>query len=89
MSQRYGNFIPKKVYRCPCLTYVVNQIHDANIRSYQLILDAISKSCLAEEQVFSLRVENKASCMLLWQAYLILILSEQNMSALLKVTAIF
>ena len=76
MSQRYENFIPKKVYRCPCLTYVVNQIHDANIRSYQLILDAISKSCLVEEQVFSLRVENKTSCMLLCQAYLILILSE-------------
>ena len=74
MSQKYVNFIPRKVYRCPCWTYVVNQIHDANICSYQLILDAIAKSGLAEEKVFSLRVENKTSCMLLCQVHLILTL---------------
>ena len=78
MPQKYGNFIPRKVYRCPCLTYFVNQIHDANIRSYQLILDATSKSYLAEEQVFSLRIENKTSCMLLGQAHLILTLLSET-----------
>ena len=55
-NQRYETFIPKKVYRCPCLMHVVKLIHYANIRSYLMILDAILKSCLAEEQVFSLRV---------------------------------
>ena len=25
MCQRYENFIPRKVYRCPCLMHVVNQ----------------------------------------------------------------
>ena len=52
--------------------HVVNQIRDANIRSYSLIPETISNSCIAEEQVFSLQVQNKASCMLLCQAHLIL-----------------
>ena len=78
-NQRYENVIPKKVCRSLCLMHVINLIHDANVRSYLLILDAISKSCLAEEHVCSLRVENKTSCMSLCQAHLILnLLSETN-----------
>ena len=77
-NQRYKNFIPKKVYRCPYLMDIANFIHDANICSYLMIVDAVSKSCLAEEQDFSLQVENKTSCMLLCQAHLILTLLSET-----------
>ena len=83
MSQRYENFIPRKVKRRPCLMYEANQIHDANIHSYSLILETMPNSCIAEEPVFSLRVKIKTSCMLFSQR------QRQNMSALLKVRAIF
>ena len=39
---RYPKFIPNKLYRCPCLTYVINQIYDADIRNFGLILDYLS-----------------------------------------------
>ena len=58
--------------------HVVNQIPDANICRYSLILETISISCIAEEQVFSLPVQNKTSCMLLCQAHLILTLLSET-----------
>ena len=78
MSERYENFIPRKVYRCPCLMHIVNEICDANIRSYSLILKTISKSCITPEQVFSLHVESKTSCMLMCQGHLILTLLSET-----------
>ena len=59
--------------------HIVNEIYDANIRSYSLILENFFKSCITPEQVFSLRVGNKTSCMLTCQAHLILtLLSEMK-----------
>ena len=72
MSGNYENFLPRKVYSCLCLMHIVNEIYDANIFSYSLILETISKSCIAPKQVFSLCMENKMSCMLMHQVHLIL-----------------
>ena len=54
--------------------HVLNEMYDANIRSYLLILETISKSCIAPEQVFSLCEDNKTTCMLMCQEHLILTL---------------
>ena len=54
ISERYENFFPRKVYRCPCLIHLFNEIYDASIRSYSLISERISKSCITPEEVFSL-----------------------------------
>ena len=73
-------FIQGKVfYRCPCLMHLVNEISNANIRSYLAILETISSGCVPSEQFFSLHVENKTSCMIMCQAHLILgLLLETN-----------
>ena len=52
MFERYENFIPRKIYRCPCLMHIVNEIYDANIGSYSLTLETISKVCITQKQVF-------------------------------------
>ena len=36
-----ADFYPKKVYQCPCLTYLIKQIFDANIRVSLKILQAV------------------------------------------------
>ena len=76
MFENYENFLPRKVYRCPCLMHIVNEICDANTCNYSLILETISKSCVAPGQVFNFHVENKTSCMLMCQVHLILILTK-------------
>ena len=45
MSSNYNNFFPRKVYRCPCLMHVINQIHDVDIRCYSQILQEIFNRC--------------------------------------------
>ena len=66
----YKNFFPKKVYHCPCLTYVINQIYDADIRSYTDILLAISNYC-QRGQVFTLCIKDKTNCLIMCQAHII------------------
>ena len=79
MSERYENFIPRKVYRCPCLVHIVNEIYNTNIGSYLLILETTSKfTSIGAEQVFSLRVKNKASCMLVCRAHFMLTLLSET-----------
>ena len=52
-----ANFYPTKVYRCPYLTYLSNQIYDADIREYSQIL----KNCkMTEMQIYITRVENNS-----------------------------
>ena len=65
----YKNFFPKKVYHCPCLTYVINQIYDADIRSYTEILLAISNYSQGG-QVFTLK--DKTNCLIMCQAHIII-----------------
>ena len=57
-----------------CLTHVVNEIYNANISKFGLILGIPLKILWAPEQVFALRVQNKASYMLMCLAHLIIIL---------------
>ena len=78
MSGNYENLIPNKFYRCPCLMHIVNEIYDANICTNSTILEFISKSVISPEPVFCLQVENKASCMLMCQAHLILTLLSET-----------
>ena len=78
MSERYKNFIPRKVYRCPCLMHIINLIYDADIHSLLMILEIISKSYMNSTQVFCLRVEEKTSCIIICQSHLILTLLSET-----------
>ena len=53
-----ADFYPKKVYSCPCLTYLINQIFDADIRE---ILLAVAICKMLSTLVFSTRVENRTN----------------------------
>ena len=55
----------KKVYRCPCWTYLINKIFDADLRECSKILQAVSNFKILPTLVFSTRVVNRTSCFLI------------------------
>ena len=69
-----ADFCPKRVYQCPCLTYIVNQIYDDSFCEYTEISNAISIYKSLPVFVFLTRVENKKSCFALCNVHMLLIL---------------
>ena len=69
-----ADFYPKKVYLCPCLTYLTNQVFDADICECSKILQAVSNCKMSPTLVFSTRVEYSTSCFLIFAVHLELIL---------------
>ena len=68
------DFYPKRVYRCPYLTQLVNQIYGVGLREYAKILMAVSICRMPPVFVFSTHVENKESCFLMCVVHMKLIL---------------
>ena len=42
LTEVHSEFYPKKLYRCPCLIYLIGQIYDAGNRNFSQILSAIT-----------------------------------------------
>ena len=61
MSKVPAEFYPKKLYRCPCLTYLINEIYNAGTWKYSLILKAIEIGKMLSIFVFGTRTEDKTS----------------------------
>ena len=52
---------PRNFYQCPCVTHLINEIYDVDIREYFPILKAVLYCRMIPKQVLSTRVENKTS----------------------------
>ena len=72
------DFYSRKVYRCPCLTYLINQIYDVDIGGHSQILKPVLYCRMIPTQVFSTRVENKTSCILVCATHLEIILMAET-----------
>ena len=59
------DFLPEKVFRCPCLLYVVNKLLVAGIKDYRSICRELSNKYGGNGTVFCTRVNDKKSCILL------------------------
>ena len=55
------DFSPKKMYRCPCLIYLIIEIYNANIRNYSTILKAIATSKMAPIFVFFTKTDGRTN----------------------------
>ena len=55
------DFSPKKMYRCPCLIYLIIEIYNANIRNYSTILKAIATSKMAPIFVFCTKTDGRTN----------------------------
>ena len=71
-------FLFKKSLPIPCLTYLINQIYDVDIGEHSQILKPVLYCRMISTQVFSTRVENKTSCILVSATHLKIILMTET-----------
>ena len=61
--QDLQNFYPKKFYRFPFLMRLVNELHEAEIKTYLLIFETLKKHTSSPAQVFTVCLNKKESCL--------------------------
>ena len=66
------NFFPEKVYNCPCLKNVIDEIFNNEIRSYTEMMLGISECCVGDSQVYCLRAEEKTNYLFICQPHLLM-----------------
>ena len=78
MSKVPTDIYPKKVYRCPCLMYVIKQIYDDSLRNYAEILAALLICKSASTLIFTTGIKNKEICFLMCDQHMSLTLRAET-----------
>lgn len=68
----YENFYPKRIYPCPCLSYILNQVVSTeNVTGYNDITKGITELCSGSRSiVYSVRVQNKTNAMIVCNSHM-------------------